>query len=228
MNFEADEIAQLRTQILEFILQQLRESAARGELQEASEALARPIAAQVEASVHRALAIPSKVAEARLSDGEVRRVAMAVAAQLQSSGSVGGHTAVEPATALTGRSTKPTFDFRDAPAIALQTELTSGTSNPIQPNTSQSPSLQLAPIKLLGALALGIVIGAAGVKLLAGQPDTSVGSESARVIQQTMPSADSDADLQQIEGSDSIQLAPTARAKGSVNRPTKDNNPLAQ
>lgn len=181
IDFDAEEIVQLRKNILEFVLQQLHESAARGELRQAGAQLSGPIAAEVEAAVQRALAAPRGAAERKLSENDVSRIAAAVARQL--GGRSTGTSQPKVRTERIAESARPFeggFDqAEDAPRDAGQMQRFGA---------------------LAAALLIGLAIGYAAAQLAPTSEPALSGTDSATPVIETQAAATSDDDLNRVEG----------------------------
>lgn len=189
MDFEAEEVVRLREEILRFVLQQLKETAATGELRKASAELAAPIGDAVEAAVQRAMERASggnAAAKARLGDVEINKIARAVSAQL----GTGTRRAV-PQDHVMPSPTGP------AEGIDLIED------EPVTPpRRSARPGFHMSLehwIALGLTLLLGIAIGIGIVKLMGPGDQSLVGSEAAQVLPEDQPVATSDSQLQQVE-----------------------------
>lgn len=186
MDFDAEEIAQLRKNILEFVLQQLHESAARGELKQAGLQLSGPIGAEVEAAVARALGGQQRNAQARLGDAEISRIASAVARQ------IGGQAnpAPQPAEA---RPDTESADADGSETWAAPSDAPARAAAPMQGSAWQR--LTLPAVALIAGAVLGYL---AAILLRPAEPSPS-GTDSAQIVEENRPVATSDADLRAVE-----------------------------
>jgi hypothetical protein len=190
MDFEAEEVVRLREEILRFVLQQLKETAATGELRKASAELAAPIGDAVEAAVQRAMERAgggaNAAAKARLGDVEINKIARAVSAQL----GTGTRRSVPQDDAL------PVSSGPAEGIDLIEDELAS----PSRRSGRSGFHMSLEHWIALGlTLLLGIAIGIGIVKLMGPGDQSLVGSEAAQVLPEDQPVATSDSQLQQVE-----------------------------